>query len=130
MIKHALDFCAIFALIPYFIFVYVLTTPFSHFIHDHTHRPAGSREILLLHYILAHKWEDNEPLFAKVIKVVVYDLKASPACGKLRMFCKIVQKAGFNWASSDICCTDKGDHFALQDAPVSMCKWYDPNALR
>ena len=77
----------------------------------------------------SHRWEENEPLFAKVIKVVVYDLEASPAHEKLQMFCKIVRDAGFNWAWSDTCCIDKGDHFVLQEALVSMFRWYERSAM-
>ena len=77
----------------------------------------------------SHKWEDNEPLFEKVIRMVVYDLEASPTHEKLQMFCKIVREAGFNWAWSDTCCIDKGDHFVLQEALVSMFKWYERSAM-
>ena len=77
----------------------------------------------------SHKWEDNEPRFEKVIRMVVYDLEASPTHEKLQMFCKIVREAGFNWAWSDTCCIDKGDHFVLQEALVSMFKWYERSAM-
>ena len=77
----------------------------------------------------SHRWEDNEPLFEKVIKVVVYDLEPSPTHEKLQMFCKIVREAGFNWAWSDTCCINKGDHFVLQEALVSMFKWYERSAM-
>ena len=77
----------------------------------------------------SHKWEDNEPLFEKVINIVVYDLEGSPTHKKLQMFCKIVREAGFNWAWSDTCCINKGDHFVLQEALVSMFKWYERSAM-
>ena len=77
----------------------------------------------------SHKWEDNEPLFEKVVRIVVYDLESSPTHEKLQMFCKIVREAGFNWAWSDTCCIDKGDHFVLQEALVSMFKWYERSAM-
>ena len=77
----------------------------------------------------SHKWEDNEPLFEKVIRIVVYDLDESFTHDKLKMFCKIVQDSGFRWAWSDTCCINKGDHFVLQEALVSMFKWYEGSAL-
>jgi hypothetical protein len=77
----------------------------------------------------SHKWEDNEPLFEKVIRIVVYDLDESPTHDKLQMFCKIVRDSGFHWAWSDTCCINKGDHFVLQEALVSMFKWYEGSAV-
>ena len=77
----------------------------------------------------SHTWEDNEPLFEQVIRIVVYDLGASRTHDKLQMFCKIVREAGFNWAWSDTCCIDKVDHFVLQEALVSMFKWYERSAM-
>ena len=77
----------------------------------------------------SHKWEDNEPLFEEVIHIVVYDLEESLAHDKLKMFCKIVRQSGFHWAWSDTCCINKGDHFVLQEALVSMFKWYEGSAL-
>ena len=77
----------------------------------------------------SHKWEDNEPLFEKVIHIVVYDLEESLTHDKLQMFCKIVRDSGFHWAWSDTCCINKTDHFVLQEALVSMFKWYEGSAL-
>ena len=77
----------------------------------------------------SHKWEDNEPLFEKVIHIVVYDLEESLTHDKLQMFCKIVRDSGFHWAWSDTCCINKGDHVVLQEALVSMFKWYEGSAL-
>ena len=77
----------------------------------------------------SHRWEDNEPLFDKVIHVVVYDLEESLTHDKLRMFCKIVRDAGFNWAWSDTCCINRTDHFVLQEALVTMFKWYEGSAM-
>ena len=77
----------------------------------------------------SHKWEDNEPLFEKVIRIVVYDLDESPTHDKLRMFCKIVRDSGFHWAWSDTCCINKGDHVVLQEALISMFKWYECSAV-
>jgi hypothetical protein len=77
----------------------------------------------------SHKWEDNEPLFEKVIRIVVYDLEESLTHDKLQMFCKVVRDSGFHWAWSDTCCINKADHFVLQEALVSMFKWYEGSAL-
>ena len=77
----------------------------------------------------SHKWEDNEPLFKKVVRIVVYELEKSPTHDKLKMFCKIVKDAGFHWAWSDTCCINKADHFVLQEALVSMFKWYEGSAV-
>jgi hypothetical protein len=77
----------------------------------------------------SHKWEDNEPLFENVIRIVVYDLDESLTHDKLQMFCKIVRDSGFYWAWSDTCCISKADHFVLQEALVSMFKWYEGSAL-
>ena len=46
-----------------------------------------------------------------------------------KLFCNIVRAAGFNWAWSDTCCIDKSDHFVLQEALVSMFKWYEGSAM-
>ena len=77
----------------------------------------------------SHKWEDNEPLFEKVVRIVVYELEGSLTHDKLQMFCKIVRESGFRWAWSDTCCINKADHFVLQEALVSMFKWYEGSAL-
>ncbi|KAG9316154.1 hypothetical protein JVU11DRAFT_3837 [Chiua virens] len=78
---------------------------------------------------LLHTWEGNEPLYGKATKILVYDLEASPSHNKLQMFCKIVRDQGFNWAWSDTCYIDKGDDFILQEALVSMFKWYEGSAM-
>ncbi|KAI9570071.1 hypothetical protein HD554DRAFT_2216154, partial [Boletus coccyginus] len=45
------------------------------------------------------------------------------------MFCKVVRDSGFHWAWSDTCCINKADHFVLQEALVSMFKWYGSSAV-
>ena len=79
--------------------------------------------------MFSHKWEEHEPLFEKVIHIVVYELEESRTHNKLQMFCKIVRAGGFHWAWSDTCCINKADHFMLQEALVSMFKWYRSSAL-
>ena len=79
--------------------------------------------------MFSHKWENNEPLFELVIRTAVYGLEGSPSHHKLQMFCKIVEHAGLRWAWSDTCCINKADHFVLQEALVSMFKWYEGSAL-
>ena len=79
--------------------------------------------------MFSHKWEDNEPLFENVIRIVVYDLEESLTHDKLRMFCKIVRDAGLHWAWSDTCCINKTDHFVLQEALVAMFKWYQGSTV-
>ena len=79
--------------------------------------------------MFSHKWEVNEPLFEKVVRIVVYDLEESLTHNKLQMFCKIVRDAGLHWAWSDTCCINKADHFVLQEALVAMFKWYQGSAL-
>ena len=79
--------------------------------------------------MFSHKWEENEPLFEQVTRIVVYDLEESLTHNKLRMFCKIVRDAGLHWAWSDTCCINKADHFVLQEALVSMFKWYQGSAV-
>ena len=71
----------------------------------------------------------SEPLFENVIRIVVYDLEESPTHDKLQMFCKIVRDSGFHWAWSDTCCINKADHSVLQEALVSMFKWYEGSAV-
>ena len=63
------------------------------------------------------------------MEIVVYDLEESPTHDKLQIFCKIVQELGFGWAWSDTCCINKADHFVLQEALVSMFKWYEGSAM-
>ena len=53
------------------------------------------------HAMFSHKWEANERLFEKVIRIVVYDLEESLTHDKLRMFCKIVRDTGLHRAWSD-----------------------------
>ncbi|KAF8552625.1 hypothetical protein OG21DRAFT_105056 [Imleria badia] len=74
--------------------------------------------------MFSHKWEDNEPLFEKVVHIVVYDLEGSLTHDKLKTFCKIVRDAGLRWAWSDTCCINKADPSVLQEALVSMFQWY------
>ena len=61
--------------------------------------------------------------------MVVHELETSPTHDKLKMFCKIVRDAGLQWAWSDTCWINKADHFVLQEALVSMFKWYEGSAL-
>ena len=77
----------------------------------------------------SHRWEDNEPPFEKVVRTVVYDLEESLTHDKLQMFCKIVRDAGLRWAWSDTCCINKADHVVLQEALVSMFKWYEGSTV-
>ena len=80
--------------------------------------------------MFSHKWEDNEPLFEKVIHIVVYDLdKESLTHEKLIMFCKAVREAGLHWAWSDTCCINKVDPSVLQEALVSMFQWYQGSTM-
>ncbi|KAF8125250.1 hypothetical protein EV363DRAFT_636407 [Boletus edulis] len=79
--------------------------------------------------MFSHEREYNEPLFKKVIRVIVYDLKDFPTNDKLKMFCKIVQDAGLHWAWSDTCCINREDDFVLQEALVAMFRWYQGSAL-
>ena len=79
--------------------------------------------------VLSHTWEDNEPLFETVIGSMVTELEESLTHDKLRMFCEIVGKAGFNWAWSDTCCINKSDPSVLQEALVAMFKWYEGSAM-
>ena len=65
--------------------------------------------------MFSHRWEHNEPPFQEVVNMSVYDLEESPTHDKLKMFCKIAQGGGFNWAWSDTCCINKADHFVLQE---------------
>ncbi|KAI9454211.1 hypothetical protein HD554DRAFT_443778 [Boletus coccyginus] len=77
----------------------------------------------------SHTWEGNEPLFEKVVRIVVYDLEESFTHDKLQMFCKIAREAGLHWAWSDTCCVNKEDHIVLQEALVAMFKWYEGSAV-
>ena len=79
--------------------------------------------------MFSHKWEDNEPLFESVIRLVVHDLEESPTHDKLKMFCKIVRDAGLDWAWSDTCCINKADHLVLEEGLVSMLKWFQGSTL-
>ena len=79
--------------------------------------------------MFSHRWEDYEPLFEQVIRIVVYDLKKSLTHDNLQMFCKIARDAGLHWAWSDTCCINKADHFVLQEALVAMFKWYQGSAV-
>ncbi|KAF8125301.1 hypothetical protein EV363DRAFT_1351347 [Boletus edulis] len=79
--------------------------------------------------MFSHEREDNEPLFEKVIRVIVYNLEDSPTNNKLKMFCKIVQDAGLHWAWSDTCCINREDDFVLQEALVAMFRWYQGSVL-
>ena len=79
--------------------------------------------------VLSHTWEDNEPLFEKVVGIKVTDLEESLTHDKLRMFCEIVGKAGFNWAWSDTCCINKSDPSVFQETLVALFKWYEGSAM-
>ena len=79
--------------------------------------------------MFSHKWEDNEPLFESVVLLMVHELEESLTHDKLKMFCKIVQDAGLDWAWSDTCCINKADHLVLEEALVATLKWYQGSAL-
>ena len=77
----------------------------------------------------SHKWEKNEPSFQEVVKAIVYKLKVTPTHHKLQMFCKTVRDAGLLWAWSDTCCINKAESPVLQEALVSMFRWYQASTL-
>ena len=56
-------------------------------------------------------------------------IEESPTHDKLKTFCKIVRDDGLNWAWSDTCCINQEDPTVLQEALVSMFKWYEGSAL-
>ena len=97
----------------------------------HVDRPRIEQEVkeYYRYATFSHKWEADEPLFDKVMNIVVFDLEDSPTHDKLQTFCKIVREAGFHWAWSDTCCINKSDHFVLQEALVAMFKWYEGSSL-
>ena len=107
-------------------FTELVSSMTTHIHHAHIEDVVGE---YYRYAMFSHKWEDNEPLFEKVTKVVVYDLEEFPTHEKLKMFCKIVREAGFNWAWSDTCCINKGDHFVLQESLVSMFRWYQGSSM-
>ncbi|KAF9240671.1 hypothetical protein BU15DRAFT_61339 [Melanogaster broomeanus] len=39
---------------------------------------------------------------------------------KLRQFCHVAKRCGFNWAWSDTCCIDKANHSELSESIISM----------
>ena len=108
------------------IFAELVSTMTTHTDHARIEQEVGE---FYRYAALSHTWEGNEPLYEKVIKIMAYDLEASATHHKLQMFCKIVREEGFNWAWSDTCCIDKMDHFVLQEALVSMFKWYEGSAM-
>ena len=108
------------------IFRELISSMTTHIDHAHIEREVAE---YYRYATFSHKWEDNEPLFEKVIRIVVYDLEDSLTHDKLQMFCKIVRDSGFHWAWSDTCCINKGDLVVLQEALVSMFKWYEGSAM-
>ena len=79
--------------------------------------------------MFSHKWEASEPLFKEVVDKVVYELDDSLTHHKLKTFCKIIRNDGLNWAWSDTCCINQEDPTVLQEALISMFKWYEGSAL-
>ena len=77
----------------------------------------------------SHKWKENEPLFEKVIHIVMDGLEESLTHDKLKMFCKVIREAGLHWAWSDTCCINKVDPSVLQEALVTMFQWYQTSAV-
>jgi hypothetical protein len=108
------------------IFLELISSMTTHIDHARIEREVAA---YFRYATFSHKWEDNEPLFEKVMRIVVYDLEESPTHWKLQMFCKIVRDSGFHWAWSDTCCINKADHFVLQEALVSMFKWYEGSSV-
>ena len=98
----------------------------THIDHDHIQREVAQ---YYRYATFSHTWEDNEPLYDKVVDMVVYELEPSFTHDKLQMFCKIARDAGFHWAWSDTCCINKADHLVLQEALVAMFKWYEGSAV-
>ena len=108
------------------IFRELISSMTTHIDHAHIEREVAE---YYRYATFSHKWEDNEPLFENVVHIVVYELEESLTHNKLQMFCKIVRKSGFHWAWSDTCCINKADHFVLQEALISMFKWYEGSAV-
>ena len=79
--------------------------------------------------MFSHKWEASEPLFKDVMGKDVYGLSDTLTHEKLKMFCKIIRDDELNWAWSDTCCINQEDPTVLQEALVSMFKWYEGSAL-
>jgi len=108
------------------VFKELISSMTTHIDDDHIQREV---EQYYRYATFSHTWEDNEPLFEKVVHIVVYDLDKSFTHDKLQMFCKIARDAGLHWAWSDTCCINKADHIVLQEALVAMFKWYEGSAV-
>ncbi|KAF8547586.1 WD40 repeat-like protein [Imleria badia] len=79
--------------------------------------------------MFSHRWERGEPLFQKIQKISIYDLKLSPPNIKLQKFCELIRSLGFQWVWSDTCCIDKKDNVVLQESLVAMFTWYRGSSL-
>ena len=108
------------------VFKKLISSMTTHIDHNHIQREV---EQYYRYATFSHTWEDNEPLFEKVVHMVVYDLEESFTHDKLQMFCKIARDAGLHWAWSDTCCINKADRIVLQEALVAMFKWYEGSAV-
>ena len=74
--------------------------------------------------ILSHRWgsEEEEVSHKQLRKgLAPTDL---PGMVKIREFCRLAKKGGFEWAWIDTCCIDKRSSAELSEAVNSMYKWY------
>ena len=77
--------------------------------------------------ILSHRWEGKETSF-QVFEAskhnTFHPAYASTGITKIRTFCNLAEKAGFQWAWIDTCCIDKTSSAELTEAINSMWSWY------
>ena len=73
--------------------------------------------------ILSHRWEDKEVSY-KDLTEPIRDPLTLKEWKKLRSFCSLAEKDGWEWVWMDTCCIDKSSSAELSEAVNSMYQWY------
>lgn len=71
--------------------------------------------------ILSHRWEGKEISFQEFQDS---EDKSGARFAKIRNFCSLAEKEGFEWVWVDTCCIDKKSSAELSEAINSMFRWY------
>jgi hypothetical protein len=75
----------------------------------------------VLYAILSHCWEEDEVLYQDIVNTTAVERKGYE---KIRNFCNVAARDGFQYVWIDTCCIDKSSSAELSEAINSIFNWY------
>ncbi|KAI0365563.1 HET-domain-containing protein [Pilatotrama ljubarskyi] len=79
--------------------------------------------------ILSHVWQAHEWTFQDVDSLRGHPDPRALVSDKIRSFCFLAEREGFDWVWIDTCCVDKSSSAELSEAVNSMYLWYSQAVL-